>query len=424
MEARKGNTEDLIPSAIVTLDDRIGELEGLASSGGYSVLYEFIQRRTKPNAKTFLGKGKLEEFKEVLRTRPVKALLINGDLKPSQHYLLENELKVECVDRVRLVLNIFSTRAFSRESQLQVLRAKLLYEIPFLREWIHNSKSGEHPGFLGAGEYETDAYYELIRRQLSKIESELARLDTDHRLRREQRRKRGFHLVTLAGYTNAGKSSLLNALTTEKALVEDRLFSTLSTTTGRLEGDNKQILLTDTIGFLENLPHFLIESFKSTIDEVYFADLVVLVIDSSDDPGDFRRKLETSKDILFPDVDPSSLIVVLSKKDRSSDLGKKVTIVQEVLPCRDILSVSSLTGEGLGELREAITSTFQFPIEMRFRLPHREGVETFLSWLHDNTEVMKAEYGDGIEVHLFCRERDHSKIVNKVVSLGGLPLLN
>ncbi len=244
-------------------------------------------------------------------------------------------------------------------------------------------------------------------------------LETDHNLRRQQRRKRGFHMVAIAGYTNAGKSTLLNSLTSEKALVEDRLFSTLSTTTGRLERENKQILLTDTIGFLGDLPHFMIESFKSTIDEVYFADLVLLVVDSSDSDDEMRRKLLTSKDILFPEVDPSSLIVVLSKKDKAQDILSKVRLAKETIPSREVLTISSKIGDGLPELQRAITNTFQYPIEMRFRLPHGESVEAFLSWLHGHTEVVDVKYGEGVDIHIFCQEKDHSRIVNQIVSLEG-----
>lgn len=405
--------------AIITLNEGLSELEDLAGSAGYDVRYEIIQRRNRPNTKTFVGKGKLEEIKELLASRPVAALLFNGELKPSQHYLLESQLGVECIDRIRLVLNIFSTRASSRESQLQVLRAKLIYEIPLLREWIHNAKGGEHPGFLGGGAYETDAYYELIRHQLSRIDSELRKLDVNHHLRRKQRLKRGFSTVAIAGYTNAGKSSLLNSLTSEKVLVEDRLFSTLATTTGRLEGENKPILVTDTIGFMGDLPHFLIESFKSTIDEVYFADLVLLVIDASDPLDEVVRKIETSRDILFPEVDASSIVIVLNKRDTASELAAKTALVRDALPAREVLAVSARTGEGIQELKKAIVSTFQYPVEMRFRLPHGQNVEPFLSSLYNRTEVVQVKYGDEIEVHLFCQEKDHANIVNQVVALNG-----
>ncbi len=404
------------------MKEDISELEDLASSMNYQVVFEVLQKRDRPNARSFIGKGKLQELKEILAQRPVDLLIFNGYLKPSQHLLLENELEIECVDRVRLILNIFATRAYSREAQLQVLRAKLIYEIPLLREWIHNAKSGEHPGFLGSGEYETDAYYELIRRQLSRIDYELARLEKEHSNRRKQRKKRGFNLVTIAGYTNAGKSTLLNALTSEKALVEDRLFSTLSTTTGRLDRENKQILITDTIGFLSDLPHFMIESFKSTIDEVYFADLVLLVVDASDSVEEMQRKLQTSREVLFPEVDPQTLILVLSKKDKATDVPSKIAMARNMLPVRDIMVISSATGDGIKALRDSITSTFEYPVEMRFCLPHTDGVSPFLSWLHSHTEVVQIKYGEKVEVHLYAQEKDHSRIVNSIVTLGGHPI--
>jgi GTPase len=419
MVVKAANTTD---AALVTLNDDIAELEELASSAGYRIVFETLQRRKHPSASTFVGKGKLEELKELLEAHPVKDLLINGDLKPSQHYLLENELKVEIIDRVRLVLNIFSTRAFSREAQLQVLRAKLLYEIPLLREWIHNSKGAEHPGFLGGGEYETDSYYEMIRRQISKINEELAKLVVEKELRRKQRKKRGFYAVTLAGYTNAGKSSLLNTLTGEKALVEDRMFSTLSTTTGKLEGINKQILLTDTIGFLRDLPHFLIESFKSTIDEIYTADLVLLVLDSSDQDEEFLRKLETSVQIIFPEVDATNLIVVLSKTDKAFNIAQKLHLIAEKIPCRQVIKVSSLSRDGVDKLHDTIAQTFRYPCEMRFQVPQSTAVDSLISWLYDNTEVSEVSYGDRVTISIHCRDKDHAPIVRRIVDLGGTPI--
>lgn len=411
------------PSAgIITLNEKVGELEDLARSAGYEVLYEIVQRRGRPNPKTFVGKGKMMEIQEILSRCPVDVLLINGELKPSQHYSMENQLKVECVDRVRLVLNIFSDRASSRESQLQVQRAKLIYEIPLLREWIHSAKAGEHPGFLGGGEYETDAYYELIRRQLSHIERELKGMETNRELHRRNRQRKGFSTVAIAGYTNAGKSTLLNALTGSAVVAEDRLFSTLATTTGRMEGESKAVLLTDTIGFVEDLPHFLIESFKGTIDEIYLADLVLLVVDGSDPPDELVRKLNASREVLFPEVDPSSLIVTVNKTDLADDLAVKEAFVKDLVPSSMTLFISARSGEGMSKLREAISSALRYPVEMRFHLPLDDGAETFLSWLYGTTEVMEMKYGEGVEVHLFCRERDHARIVDRLVSLNGQPI--
>ena len=418
MTKRKGRTRT---AAILAIDENVSEMEELASSAGMKIVYEIVQRRRKAHPATFVGKGKVREVKELFAIRGVDVLLINGELKPSQHYLLESELKVECMDRIRLVLEIFNDRASSREAQLQVQRARLRYEIPFLREWIHNAKSGEHPGFLGGGGYETDAYYELTRRQLARIEEELTKLGSDRDLRRKRRARKGLGTIALAGYTNAGKSSLLNAITQEKVLVEDRMFSTLSTTTARLDGCRKQLLVTDTIGFISNLPPFMVESFKSTLDEIFYADLVLLVIDSSDDADTFMEKLTTSLRVLFPDVDVTDLIVVLSKTDRATELSERMNTVRSLVPNVAMVAISSLTGDGLEALQGAVLDHFAYPVEMRFFLPHSPQAESFLSWLHDATELQTDRTAEGTEVVLRCRESDHSVIVRRIIEAGGRP---
>lgn len=408
-------------AAILTIDEDVSEMEELAYSAGMKVVLEIIQRRRRPHPASFVGKGKLQETKEVLDLRKVDVLLVNGVLKPSQHYLLESELKVECMDRLRLVLEIFDDRASSREARLQVQRARLLYEIPLLREWVHSAKTGEHPGFLGGGAYETDAYYELIRRQLARIEAELEKLGNDRDLRRKRRARLGLGTIALAGYTNAGKSSMLNAITSEKVLVEDKVFSTLSTTTARLDGCRKQLLVTDTIGFISNLPTFMIESFKSTLDEIFYADMVLLLIDSSDDEETFIEKLTTSFSILFPDVDVTDLVIVLSKTDRANELPQRIKMVRDLVPNVKVIGVSSLTGSGIEELHAAINEHFAYPVEMTFFLPHSDRAESLLSWLHDSTELEVDRTAEGTEVSLHCRESDHSVIVRRLIEAGGRP---
>ncbi len=274
---------------------------------------------------------------------------------------------------------------------------------------------------MGAGEYDTDVYYEMIRHRLGKINKELEKVEQDRVLRRRQRTKKGFITVALTGYTNAGKSSLLNKITGEKALVENRMFSTLQTTTGRLDGVHRQILITDTIGFLNDLPHFLIESFKGTIDEIFSADLVLLLVDSSDDIDLIKRKLRTSADVLFPEVDPANLIVVLTKIDIGKDIEKKIRTIKEAIPCKTVLSVSSEDGRGIEELINEIRGTFPYSCAMSFRAPYSDMLDGLISWLYQNTEVESVIYGSDARIALQCKEEDHSKIVRLIVEAGGSP---
>jgi len=407
-------------AAIVSLNGDVKEIEDLADSADFEVLCELVQRRTYPDPSTFVGKGKVNDLKEILEMRHVDVLLFNGDLKPSQHFSLEKNLRIECIDRVRLVLNIFKERAKTAESKLQVERATLKYEIPFLREWIHNAKAGEHPGFLAGGEYAVDIYYDLVRKRMNVIEGELSRLGRGQELRREQRRKKGFNLVCFAGYTNAGKSSLLNTLANDAATVDKKMFSTLSARTRRIGGTHNEILLTDTIGFLEDLPYFMIESFKYTIDEILSADLVLLVIDSSDSDDEMRRKMNASIQILFPEVDASRMIIVLNKTDLlDSDLEKKIQLVREVASCNEIVPVSAVSKQGIGNLIGLIASHFYDRCEIELVLPNVPDAGRIVAWLYETETIQRIDYGDEVRLSVSCREESKDRIVERTKGLGG-----
>lgn len=403
------------------MSERVEEIEELARSAGYEIVYEIIQRRSKPDPTTFLGRGKIEEVRGVLNTRKVEALIINGDLKPTHHYILENGLKVECVDRIRLTLEIFMSRANSKESRLQVERARLKYEIPLLREWIHSAKMGEHPGFLGGGEYAVDVYYDFIKKRIRKIDEELQRDGEANNQKRLQRKRRGFNLISLAGYTNAGKSSLMNVLTGEKVLVEDRMFSTLSTTTKRLDGTSLPILLTDTIGFLHNLPPFVIEAFKNTVTEIFNADLILLIVDSSDDWMEVERKLSTSEKILFPDVEAERIFLVLNKTDRLDSLRRKELLenMRKRWQTPHIYLISALTGEGVEALVDSIMARFSHRVQFELILPQTGGTESFLTWLRQKTSISLLEHANDVRVVGACDEIDVKRIHKAVTDLKG-----
>ena len=401
------------------MNEDVRELEELASSAGYTVIYEVIQRRERPEATTFVGRGKIEEIKTLLSIKSVDLLLIDGVLKPSQHFNLENTLKVECIDRVRLVLNIFTTRANDRESKLQVERARLQYEVPLLKEWIHSAKKGEHPGFLGGGEYAVDVYYDLIKKRIKKIEEELKSINQTHVIRRGQRQKRGQALVSLAGYTNAGKSALLNALTGGTVLVENRMFSTLSTTTRKIRDIDRTILITDTIGFLDDLPPFVIEAFKNTIEEIFTADLVLLTVDSSEPREEIKRKILTSKKILYPDLSPERVILVLNKIDIGPGRHLDEKVLSEWIECAAIVKVSAKTGDGIDTLMDLISKYFTPPHRFEMILPYSERSESFISSLRGLECLESVRYDTSIHLQGACEIKDLERIKSQVASLKG-----
>ncbi len=418
-------TEKKITAALVTINSRVAEVEELADTAGYDILYEIIQERRYSDPSYFVGKGKLDEIKTILEENPVEVLLINGELEPGQHYILENTLKIECVDRIKVVLNIFTKRAHSKEAMLQVEKAKLQYEMPFLKEWIHNAKAGEHPGFLGGGEYAINTYYDLIKKRMKKIDTDLKSMKDDQALRRQQRKKKGFYLVCLAGYTNAGKSSLMKKMTGESVIIENKMFSTLSTTTRKMENVKKEILLTDTIGFLENLPHFMIESFRNTIEDIFNADLVLLVLDSSDDMPEVIRKLRTSKGILLPEIDPLNIVVVLNKTDLLRfGMKERIDVVRAEFPQSEIVLTSVKNDYGLDVLRTKILEKFTYPIELNFAAPQSGELQSLLSGLYDICDVISIEYGPITKVSLRCKLDDRDRIAKSVIALDGSVIPN
>jgi GTP-binding protein HflX len=260
----------------------------------------------------------------------------------------------------------------------------------------------------------------MVRARIRRIEQELERLGRERGLQRERRRIGGFLLIGLTGYTNAGKSSLLNRLAGDQVLVEDRMFSTLSTTTRRMREMRKDILITDTIGFVRDLPPFMIEAFKSTMEEIYTADLVLLVVDGSESESSIMDKISTSMSIITPEVDPSNIIIVLNKSDvvdRSKDV-LVLDIVNEFL-CRTIVPASTLVPEGMDDLVRAIKDHFSYDIQVEIRAPQSGETTAMISWLHDNTDIEIIDHGEDVHVLLRCRERDLSRIERDVLSAGG-----
>ncbi len=398
---------------LVTLTRDTREIEALVRSAGHDLVDTVFQARDAPDRRFFVGKGKLDEIEERLKGLDVDVVLFNGELHPSQHYTLEKRLGRECYDRLRLILEIFAERAHSREAKLQVELALLHYEVPILREWIHSAAIGERPGFMAGGEYRVDVYLETVKRRQRRIEDELEVVRRERGRRRAARKDRGFYLVSLAGYANAGKSSMLNALTGERVLVEERMFSTLSTTTRALQGVRRRVLLTDTVGFVDQVPFWMVEAFHSTFEEIYESDLVLLLVDASDPEAEILRKVRLAARTLLPRVEGASILPVLAKADLVSPerLEEVASLLERSEFHTPPIVTSTTTRAGLPELVGAIVSRLALPLEVVLRLPAGPAGAAALSWLYRNADVLQVDYGAAhTEVRVRCRPEDADRL--------------
>jgi GTP-binding protein HflX len=398
---------------LVSLDPDVVEISALLTSAGHRVKGTLVQRRNHPDPRTFVGRGKIDEIRDRIAAEPVDVVVFNGELRPTMHYLLERELQLECYDRLRVLLELFAQRASSREGKLQVELALLHYEVPLLREWIHEADIGERPGFMAGGVQRVDAYYETVKRRMKRIRDELEAIRREREVRRTERKDRGYHLVALAGYANAGKTSLLNALTDEHLLVDARMFSTLSTATRSLVGTRKRILLTDTIGFVDGVPFWMAEAFQATLEEILQADLVLLLIDATDSESEIRRKVRLAARTLFPNVPADSVLPVLTKTDRLSEeeISGKAEVLRDSEFHRLPLSLSVRNGRGLPEVRDAIFRTFAYPFEIHLVLTQDAEASAKLHWLYEHAEIVSVVHGpERIELVARCRLRDREPI--------------
>ncbi len=405
--------DDPLDVLLVSVTPDVAEIRTLIESAGHRIRDVVVQRRPAAHPQTFVGRGKLGEIKERVDRGDVQVVVFNGELRPTMHYHLERDLGVECYDRLRVLLELFAQRAATREAKLQVELALLQYEVPLLREWIHEADIGERPGFMAGGEQRVDAYYETVKRRIKKIRDGLETIRREREMRRALRKDRGHYLVALAGYANAGKSSLLNALTGEHVLVEDRMFSTLSTTTRALPDARKRILLTDTIGFVDGVPFWMVEAFNATLEEIFEADLILLFIDAADSESEIRRKVRLAARTLLPRVSEGSVLPVLTKVDLLDvdDVNTKVEVLAESEFHRPPLAVSVRDGRGLEGLRDAILSSFVYPFELHLVLPQDGESGAKLHWLHEHTEVVSVVHrADRIELVVRCRLRDRAAI--------------
>src|SRR5919199_264305 len=278
------------------IEQAIKEAISLADAAGYSIIDTVTQRQIT-KSKYGIGRGKAEEVKELIEQLKPDVIIFDEVMKPTQTYNLASICKTEIIDRERLILEIFERRASTTESQIQIKLAQLRYDMARAREKVSLAKRGEQPGFYGLGKYEADVYYLDIRKRAALLKKKLEREEKRRQLHRNQRAKAGLPTISLAGYTSAGKTTLFNALTGEAKITGQGVFTTLSTFTRAIDlQDKHKVLLNDTVGFISKLPAYMIEAFKSTLDELTYASLVLLVLDISEEVDEIDRKLASSLD--------------------------------------------------------------------------------------------------------------------------------
>jgi GTP-binding protein HflX len=397
----------------------LDELEELAHSAGYDVLDKITQART-PDKSFAVGRGKAEEVAaRVGELKPVK-VVFDEKLNAVQVYNLSKLCKVEVIDRFNLILEIFAIRARTREAKLQVELASLIYERPKARMKVTLAKRGEQPGFKGLGRYQADVYESEVTGRIAKIQAELDVIRKRQHETRKQRKEKGFDMVALAGYTNAGKSTLMNALVGESVVTRDQLFTTLVPTTRSLEVGRRKALLTDTVGFIKGLPHFMVEAFRSTLEEIYLADLIILVVDVSEPPEAIVEKLVTCHDTMWGEIGQVPVVTALNKCDLVSkeELEERKEAIVHLAP--HPVAISAVTGEGLDELKKIVGKYMPKWGRAEVTLPRTEEGLSMLSWLYDEAIVHHVEYRDDghVIVDLEARDSVLSRLAKRLEGLN------
>jgi GTP-binding protein HflX len=411
---------------IISLNKDTAELHDLVYSLDYQVHKIFIQNREKPDGKYYIGKGLLAQLRDFVIENNIELAIANGVLKPSQWFNMEKELGIQIYDRIRLILDIFADRAQRKEARLQVQLAQYQYERPYVKELIHQARMGEHPGYMSGGEYPVDDYYEMIKKQIRRIKEDLQKIRQDRKTRRRTRRHSGFYLVSITGYANAGKSSLMNALTGEKVIVEEKLFSTLSTTTRRIQkynGTTLPILLTDTVGFIQDLPHWLIQSFHATLEEISLADVIVLVVDLSENLSTIQEKIRVCLQELQEIGSSATIIMALNKCDLLT-VPEITTRIQQLRTTGDMeqyisVPISIKTKKNIEHLVSVIQASLPSPTRIHISLPGDSMHQAFISWLHDKAWIESIHYENDVNLTIGCHPAMASKVINKSSFLGG-----
>ncbi|MEM7783293.1 MAG: GTPase HflX [Planctomycetota bacterium] len=415
-KSQQVDQEIAIVARVVLPDDPVEmnpleEIEGLAETAGAIVMSGMVQRREKPDNSTFLGRGKVEELKNLVEFHAADVVLFDNDLSPGQNRNLEKALNVKVLDRTEVILDIFATHAQTYESRLAVELAQLEYSLPRLkRMWTHLSRLKMGVGMRGPGEKQLETDRRLVEKRIHDLKLELKKVEL--RKERQVASRKGTMTVSLVGYTNAGKSTLMNSLTTAEVLAEDKLFATLDTRTRRLTLPSwGPILLSDTVGFIRNLPHSLIASFKATLEETRQADLLLHVADVSNPKvnDQIRAVYDVLKEL---DIEEKDTLLVLNKADQVTQPG---VIEKILLRYPQAVAVSAKTKENFANLHrvvsEALSRSFK---DVDIEMPVGNG--KLLAFLADKGEIKSSRFGeDAVRVHCRIPQKYLGRIVGDSV---------
>ena len=378
--------------------DDLAELQELLRTAGVATVGQLVQHRETPHPNSYLGPGKIEELKELIKRSDANVVACDDELSPRQERNLEKALgDVPVVDRTAVILDIFADHAHSAEGKLQVELAQLEYNLARMRGlWTHLERLGGGIGTRGPGESQIETDRRLARDRISALKRRLAHVQSSRAVMRAERERAHVPLVALAGYTNAGKSTLLNRMTGAEVGVRDRLFHTLDPSTRSLRIDGRPFLLTDTVGFIRKLPHQLVEAFGATLEETKLADLILHVVDASVDEDEMLEMLRAVDEVLDEiGAGDQPRLLVLNKAD-ALDADRRL---DAGLRHPDAVLVSALTGEGIAELGERIQQEFERSLaDVELLLPYSEGAR--LAELHDlaGDQLERDDTADGVRV--------------------------
>jgi len=337
----------------------ISEAKALCDAAQYKILFT-IKQEELHFTKYGISEGKIPLLEENIKKYQPDVIVFDEVLKPNQNYSLASKFKLEVLDRESLILEIFESRASSSESKLQVKLAQLRYERSRAKERVRLARMGEQPGFMGIGKFEVEIYYNDIQNRVNNIRQKLKKSGKQRALHRQGRERLGFKTISLAGYTSAGKTTLFNSLTGEQKEKSAELFTTLTTTTRRLKLGREISLITDTVGFISKLPAYLIEAFKSTLEELIFTDIVLVVIDSLDNDQQMKKKFSSCyKTLVELGVERKNMIFLFNKSESIDD--RKLLHIMNNLKIDEVencLDISAFTGKNLTELKKLLQERF------------------------------------------------------------------